>query len=440
MTDSAISTTFDNAGFAAIPRIGALDAGKLAARLGRALRAFMARRVQGIEWGELVVHDRYGVMTLGRAGTGPRVQLTVHHPAFYAYAAVGGSVGAGQAYFLGLWDCDHLTDLVRIFVRNRDTLNAMDASLSRLTAWLHKWIHRKRDNTLSGSRANIAAHYDVGNAFFEQFLDTSMMYSSAIFLQTDASLTEAQTAKLDIICRKLNLGPQDRVIEIGTGWGGFALHAAQHYGAQVTTTTISHQQYEYARDRVAAAGLQSRITLLDQDYRNLKGAAFRGRFNKLVSIEMIEAVGHEHFATFFRKCSELLTPDGQALIQAITIQDRYYEQMRHSVDFIQRYIFPGGCLPSVSAMLDAARRSTDLQLAQLEDYSAHYAATLQQWRQRLLHNLAKVRSLGYTDQFVRMWVYYLCYCEGGFLERQIGVSHLLFNKPLHRGAPLPLRA
>ncbi len=180
--------------------------------------------------------------------------------------------------------------------------------------------------------------------------------------------------------------------------------------------------------------------MLDQDYRNLKGPAFRSRFSKLVSIEMIEAVGHEHFATFFRKCSELLTPDGQALIQAITIQDRYYEQMRRSVDFIQRYIFPGGCLPSVSAMLDAARRSTDLQLAHLADYSTHYAATLQQWRQRLLHNLAKVRGLGYTDQFVRMWVYYLCYCEGGFLERQIGVSHLMFNKPLHRGTPLPLHA
>ncbi len=435
MTDSALTQTFDCGNFTAIPRISAVDRGQLSAWPGRALRAFMARRAQGIEWGELVVHDRDGVIALGRAGSGPRVQITVHHPAFYAYAALGGSVGAGQAYFLGLWDCDHLTDLVRIFVRNRDTLNAMEAGLSRSTAWLHKWLHRKRDNTLSGSRTNVAAHYDLGNVFFEQFLDSSMMYSSAIFPHTGADLAVAQRAKLDLICRKLKLAPGDHVVEIGSGWGGFALHAAQHYGARVTTTTISRQQYEYARERVARAGLQDRIRLLDLDYRELKGPAFRGRFSKLVSIEMIEAVGHRHFETFFRKCAELLAPDGQALIQAITIQDRYYEQMRRSVDFIQRYIFPGGCLPSVTAMLDAARASTDLQLTQLEDYSAHYATTLEYWRRRLLGNLAKLRALGYTDQFVRMWVFYLCYCEGGFLERSIGVSQLMFSKPLHRAQP-----
>ncbi len=434
MSDSAMSSAVESGGFAAIPRVHALSAGELTSLLGKTVRALMARRIQAIRWGELVVHDRYGALSFGVPGTGPRVQLTVHHPAFYAYAALGGSLGVGQAYFLGLWDCDHLTDLVRIFVRNRDTLNTLEAGLSKLTAGLHKWVHRKRDNTLRGSRANIAAHYDLGNAFFEQFLDSSMMYSCAIFPRADASLSEAQYAKLDLICSKLHLGPQDHVIEIGTGWGGFAVHAAQCYGARVTTTTISLEQFEYARERIARAGLKDRITLLHDDYRELRGPRFAEKFSKLVSIEMIEAIGYRHIDSFFRQCAALLAADGQALLQAITIQDRYYEQMKRSVDFIQRYIFPGGCLPSIYAMLDAARRCTDLQLAHVQDFGAHYAATLARWREQLLINLSNVRALGYSDQFVRMWVYYLCYCEGGFLERLIGVSQLVFNRPLHRGA------
>lgn len=414
-----------------VPRIPSINASGLARLLGRWLRSLVLQRIATLNWGQIEVRDNAGVKTLGPVDIGPKVRITVHDPAFYAYVALGGSVGAGQAYFLGYWDCDQLTDLVQVFVRNREQMDAMERGLARLSGPVHRWYHHRRDNSLKGSRNNIAAHYDLGNAFFELFLDESMTYSSAIFANPQASLREAQIEKIDRLCRKLRLGPNDHLLEIGTGWGALAIHAAQRYGARVTTTTISREQYEYAQQRVIAAGLQDRITLLCQDYRNLTG-----EYDKLVSVEMIEAVGHQHFPEYFRQCARLLKPDGQAVIQAITIQDRYYTQMTRSVDFIQRYIFPGGCLPSVGALIEAARSHSDLQLAHLEDFGPHYARTLELWRHRLLAELPSIKALGYTDEFLRMWVYYLCYCEGGFNERLIGVSQILFNKPLHRGEPV----
>ncbi|HSW51639.1 MAG TPA: cyclopropane-fatty-acyl-phospholipid synthase family protein, partial [Sulfuricaulis sp.] len=301
---------------------------------------------------------------------------------------------------------------------------------ARLTAPARKLFHWMNRNSRTGSRRNIAAHYDLGNEFFRLMLDETLMYSSAVFERPDMTLAEAQRARLDRICRKLALGPRDHVLEIGTGWGGFALHAATHYGCRVTTTTISREQYALAQERIAQAGLSDRVTVLLEDYRDL-----RGEYDKLVSIEMIEAVGHEYYETFFARCSALLKPDGLMLLQAITIADQRYEAARKSVDFIQRYIFPGSCIPSVSVMAQAVARATDMKLLHLEDIGPHYATTLRHWRERLYANADAVRQLDLSEEFLRMWEFYLCYCEGGFAERALGDVQLLLAKPQNR---LPL--
>jgi cyclopropane-fatty-acyl-phospholipid synthase len=286
------------------------------------------------------------------------------------------------------------------------------------------WLNR---NSQAGSRRNIEAHYDLGNEMFELFLDPTMMYSCAYYPDSKASLDQAATAKLQRICEKLQLSETDHVVEIGTGWGGFAIYAATHFGCKVTTTTISKQQYEIARQRVIAAGLEDKVTLLMEDYRDLQGA-----YDKLVSIEMIEAVGPQYLETYFTKCSTLLKPDGIMLIQAITIQDQFYDQAIKSVDFIQRYIFPGGFIPSVTAISNAVKNATDTRLFQMEDIGPHYATTLRDWRKNFFNNIEQIKALGYSDQFIAMWEFYLCYCEGGFLERILGTSHLVFVKPDNR--------
>lgn len=356
--------------------------------------------------------------------------IKIHDPAFYAELAFGGSVGAGEAYMLGYWSCAQLTDLVRIISRNADVMDNLEEGLAILSRPLLKLMHRMNRNNTSGSQRNIAAHYDLGNALFALFLDPTMMYSCAIFSDPGMTLEQASRNKLDIICRKLALSPQDHVIEIGTGWGGFALHAATHYGCKVTTTTISQAQYALAQSRINAAGLQDRINIVLKDYRELEG-----QYDKLVSIEMIEAVGHQFYDTYFAKCASLLKADGMALIQAITIADQRYEQAKNAVDFIQKYIFPGSCIPSVTAMLDSITRSSDLRLGHLEDYGLHYARTLALWREKFLENESEVLALGYPDTFIRMWEFYLCYCEGGFAERALGDVHLLLQKPQNRRDP-----
>jgi cyclopropane-fatty-acyl-phospholipid synthase len=303
----------------------------------------------------------------------------------------------------------------------------MEKGLARLTAPVYKLYHHVRKNTKVGSRKNILAHYDLGNDFYALFLDETMTYSCAIFEQENSSLKQASEAKYDRICRKLQLAAGDRVIEIGTGWGGFAVHAARNYGVQVTTTTISDEQHQFARQRIKAAGLEDRITLLKKDYRDLSG-----KFDKLVSIEMIEAVGHQYLPIFFRTCSRLLKDDGIMALQAITIGDQIFDRHKRTVDFIKRYIFPGSCIPSITAISIALAKATDLRLVHLEDITPHYARTLREWRRRFFTNIKKVRALGFSDTFVRMWEYYLCYCEGGFAERYLGDVQMLFVKPLCR--------
>ncbi len=395
--------------------------------MDRFLRRRLLGSLQGLRHGRLVVRDAAGVTELGLPAA-ERPALTVHldvrDARFYRALALNGSVGAGEAYGDGLWHCDDLVALVRLLVRNRDLLDGMEGGAARLGGLLMRAWHALRANSRAGSRRNIAAHYDLGNAFFGLFLSADLMYSSALWTQPDDTLETASARKLDAICRKLDLRPNDRVIEIGTGWGGFALHAARHYGCHVTTTTISREQHALAAARIAEASLQDRVTLRLDDYRDLDG-----QYDKLVSIEMIEAIGAEYLDTYFAKVGALLAPHGVALIQAITIEDHRYEQALASVDFIKRHIFPGSFIPSLAAMLLAKTRASDLALVHQEDFGLSYAMTLHAWRERFMARLAEARGMGYDERFLRLWEFYLAYCEGGFLERSIGVSHLLLAKP-----------
>lgn len=357
--------------------------------------------------------------------------ITVRNPAFYSAVMLGGSVGSGESYFLGDWDCDNLTHLVQILIANRSVLESLDTGWSIIQSPVNKAFHWLNRNTHHGSRRNIAAHYDIGNDLFKLMLDQNMMYSSAVYQDEHTTLEQASVYKLDLICHKLALKPEDHLIEIGTGWGGMAIHAAKHFGCRVTTTTISKAQYDYAKAWVAREGLEGRITLLFDDYRDLTG-----EYDKLVSIEMIEAVGLNNLGGYFQKCAGLLKSDGVMCIQAITIADQQYEQAKTSVDFIQKYIFPGGSLPSVTAMCEAIRDKTDLHIFDLEDMGPHYARTLKDWRERFFHQESKVRELGYSETFIRLWEFYLCYCEGGFNERVISNVHVLLTKPQSRLLPV----
>ena len=397
-------------------------------RIDHLARKAIIAQLQKLEKGRMVLvegTDRY------RFGEGSpqalEAVITVIHPQFFTRIFLGGSIGAAEAYMEGLWTADDLTNAMRILALNQKAFADMEKGLARLAAPLYKLYHFVRKNTKSGSRNNILAHYDLGNDFYALFLDETMTYSCGIFERPDSSLKEASERKYDRICRKLQLSKGDRVLEIGTGWGGFALHAVRNYDVHVTTTTISDQQHDFARDRFRAAGLADRITLLKQDYRDLTG-----QFDKLVSIEMIEAVGHHFYDTFFRKCSQLLKDDGRMALQAITIGDQIFDRHKRSVDFIKRYIFPGSCIPSIAAINRSIATATDLRLVQLEDITPHYATTLRRWRYRFFDNIEKVRELGFSETFIRMWEYYLCYCEGGFAERYLGDVQMIFAKPLYR--------
>ena len=356
-------------------------------------------------------------------------ELTILDQNTYSKILTGGSIGAGEAYMTEDWVTPDLTSLIRVMVRNMDILDAMEGGLvSVLTKPFLKWFHYLNQNSAKGSRRNIAAHYDLGNDLFEHFLDPTMMYSSGIFPRENATMEEASNNKLKVICDSLKLSPHDRVVEIGTGWGGFAIYAAKNYGCHITTTTISEEQYAWAKQAVMREGLQDRITLLKQDYRSLTDD-HTGQFDKLVSIEMIEAVGAKYFDVYFETVSQLLKPEGLALIQAITIEDQRYDGALKNVDFIQRYIFPGSCIPSIQALLSSNKKSSDMNLVHLNDFGQDYARTLKAWADKFNENSGAISELGYSDDFKRMWQFYLSYCEGGFIERAIGVSHLLLAKP-----------
>ena len=353
-----------------------------------------------------------------------RSTVSVHDERFYPKVLFGGAVGAGEAYMAGLWSTPDLTETLRLFLRNREVLRGLDRGIGRLMAPGHRLVQFLRANTRRGSRRNIAAHYDLSNEFFELFLDPWMMYSSAIFEHEDQGLDDAAVVKMDRLCRMLELSSEDHLLEIGTGWGGFAVFAAERYGCRVTTTTISRRQFDRAVERVKQHGLEDRVEVLLRDYRDLQG-----QYDKLVSIEMVEAVGHEYLPDYLKTCQERLRPGGRFALQGITMADRFFDAYRRQVDFIQRYIFPGSHLLSVGSFVSALNRSTDLQLIHLDDIGPHYAGTLRHWRRRFMDRLDEVRALGFSDRFIRMWEYYLCYCEAGFLERSIGDLQVVMVKP-----------
>lgn len=406
------------------------ETGKAPTAMDRIFRRVLEKKLSGMERGQIRLHDADSVKQFGETDS-LQTAIRVKRPEFFRKAVLGGTLSVAESYIQGDWDCDDLTALFRIFLRNRKSTTRLDSGLSRVVKTVHKFYHWAHANTKSGSKSNIAAHYDLGNDFFSLWLDETLAYSSGIFRSPRTTMAEASYEKFDRICRKLELKSSDSVIEIGTGWGGFALHAASNYGCRVTTTTISGEQAAVARDRIDQAGLNDAICLLQSDYRDLSG-----QFDKLVSIEMIEAVGFRYLDDYFRKCGELLKPDGSMVIQAIVMPERGYAQYLKSVDFIQRFVFPGGCLPSNAAMLESAGRSSDLRLVYLEDFASHYAQTLRLWRKAFHEHLDEIRSLGYDEAFIRLWDYYLCYCEAGFEERYIGVVQAQFDKPQCRRDPI----
>jgi cyclopropane-fatty-acyl-phospholipid synthase len=391
--------------------------GKVTAALSRLSEGLLSVRA-GEDWSAV----------FGRpAFDGLAAHVTVHDPRFWRRVALGGSLGAAEAYADGDWDADDLTAAVRLLVRNRGALSAMEGPLTRASQTIEAVRHLLRRNTRQGARRNIADHYDLGNDFFARVLDPTMTYSCGLFERPDSTLEEASVAKIDVLCRRLRLGPRDHLLEIGTGWGALAIHAARRYGCRVTTTTISGNQHALATERVRAAGLEGTVEVLLRDYRDLEGT-----YDKLVSVEMIEAVGAEYYPAFFAKCAALLREDGLMAMQAITVDDREFERARREVDFIKRWIFPGGCLPSTSALLAAAKAASDLRLRHLDDIGPHYATTLAAWRDRSEAAAAEgVRPLA-EPHFRRLWRYYLSYCEAGFRERYLGDVQLLFARPRAR--------
>ncbi|PQO46000.1 SAM-dependent methyltransferase [Blastopirellula marina] len=388
-------------------------------------RRKLLRWLEEVIGGEVRYADRDATGEFGAAAPDRlRADWIVDDDRFFSHLATGGSVGIAESYLCGQWRSDDLTALLQILCRNMARTNEADSGMAALARWGRRLLHGWDGNTRDGSRRHIAAHYDLSNEFFSLFLDPTWMYSSAYFERDDMTLEEASTAKLQRICDMLELKPQDRLLEIGTGWGGFALHAAGQGVRDLTTTTISQAQFDKAQERFAAAGVSDQIQLMNADYRDLTG-----QYDKIVSIEMVEAVGEKYLDDYFRQCARLLKPGGRLVLQAIVMPEERYDAYRRSIDFIQAYIFPGGFLPSISAMQSSIGRTSNLRLQALEDISPHYATTLAHWRQRFFDSLEDVRRLGFDDRFIRMWEYYLCYCEAAFREKAVRVVQIAWDKP-----------
>jgi cyclopropane-fatty-acyl-phospholipid synthase len=391
------------------------------------------RQLRHLQTGALIVRDPLGEVVCGENSHPQQlpVQLTVGKLGFYRRMVFNGVIGAAESFMEGDWKTDDLTGLVRLMIRNIDAMQKFDRGFSWISRRLARAGFWLRKNTKAGSRRNIHEHYDLGNDFFKLFLDRSMNYSSGIFPCSESSMQEASQVKMDRICRKLDLTPGDHLLEIGSGWGGLAIHAAQHFGCRVTTTTISSEQFQLARQRVTQAGLQDQITVLKRDYRDLTG-----KYDKLVSVEMIEAVGHEFYPSFFSHCDRLLVDEGVMLLQAITMNEQDYKHHLRSMDFIRKYVFPGGSLPSVTALTHAATAVSDMRLLHLEDITKHYVWTLQRWRDAFVQNLEDIRELQFSESFIRKWLFYLSYCEAAFAERRTGCVQIMYAKQASRHDPM----
>jgi cyclopropane-fatty-acyl-phospholipid synthase len=389
-------------------------------------KTIFTKLISHIQYGQIVLLDGEQAEVFGDDDR-MSVHITVLDQRFYARVLLGGSIGAGEAYVENFWKVDDLTMLVQIMARNMTLLDKLEQKFFWVYQPFRILKHKLNHNSKVGSKKNIISHYDLGNEMYRSFLDPTMMYSSAMYPSKTSSLEDASIHKLETICNKLDLQPSDKVIEIGSGWCGFAIYAAGKYNCHVTTVTISDAQYQEGKKRIEAAGLSEKITLLKQDYRDLTG-----QYDKLVSIEMIEAVGHRYHPQFFSKCNDLLKTNGIMLLQAITIRDQVYEQYVKNVDFIQRHIFPGGCLPSNNRMFQLLSSETDMVVRQLDDFGFDYARTLSDWRYKFNQSFSGLMNKGYDERFKRLWNFYLAYCEGGFLERAISVVHLVAARPDNR--------
>ncbi|MBR9726584.1 class I SAM-dependent methyltransferase [Shewanella intestini] len=390
-------------------------------------KKILLKALNGLEQGYLTIIEGNQSFVFGKESDPLHATIQIKHVSFYRQVMFSGSIGAGEAYIQGHWASPDLTKVVQIFAKNMSLLDKVESYFSWVTHIASRLKHVFNRNSQAGSKRNILAHYDLGNDMYQQFLDPEMLYSSAIYPTPDATLEQAQLHKMQLICQRLDLRAGQTLLEVGTGWGALAIYAATHYDVHVTTTTISDAQHDYAAERINQLGLQDKVTLLKSDYRLLTG-----QYDRVVSIEMIEAVGHEYLGGFFSKLNQLLLPNGRLLIQAITIADQRYDSYRSSVDFIQRYIFPGGCLPSISEMTRHLSQKTDLVPWSINDIGHDYAKTLADWHQRFDDAEQKINDLGYGEDFIRMWKFYLSYCEGGFLERSTSAVHLVANKPLYR--------
>ncbi len=402
-----------------------LETGRQSSRSGLDgwLRGKVLQRLHKLHDGRLTIQDQAGKWTVGESDA-LAARVEVHDQRFWRMLATGGGLGAAEAYMAGLWDSPDLVAVIRVLARNRFVLTSIDSGSARLAGQFMKIWHSFNRNSLEGSRKNISAHYDLGNEFFAAWLDERMMYSSALYQSEADTLEQAQLAKLDRICERLALKPNHHLLEIGTGWGGLAIHAARSTGCKVTTTTISREQFEYACEQVRQAGMEDRVTVLLKDYRDLEGT-----YDRLVSVEMIEAVGHHYLETYLATIEQRLNPNGLALIQAITIEDFRYAKSLKTVDFIKRYVFPGSFIPSVSAITAAMAKATQLGLVEMADFGGSYALTLKAWRERFEAAWSDIAPMGFDEAFRRRWRYYLAYCEGGFRERAISDTHLLLAPP-----------
>lgn len=375
-----------------------------------------------IQVGQIFLQEGDEHYTFGNKGE-LHANINIVNPQFYSKSLSHGSLGAAQSFIDGDWQTNDLTTLLRIIIQNEHLMQKIDNPISKLQRFALDIVAKIKKNTPSRSREHIHAHYDLGNTFFQTFLDETLLYSCAIFASPDESLYDAQMRKMERICELLAPKPTDHILEIGTGWGSLAIYLAQTYACHVTTTTISTEQFNYVNERIHTLNLQDKITLLNQDYRDLQG-----QFEKIVSIEMIEAVGHQYFDTFFGKCDQLLKPGGLLMIQAITMNEQTYDNAKEHIDFIKKYVFPGSCLPSIFRMGKSIAEQTDLQWLSLNDIGRNYATTLHHWHDRFMNNLDAVRAQNFSEEFIRLWQYYLCYCEAGFIEDYISDVQLLWRK------------
>mgnify|MGYP001238704228 FL=1 len=391
--------------------------------LSKIFRNALLKKFKNLQYGYIVLIDNDKRFTFGKKSEKLQTEVTINSQEFYVLLGSGGVLGVSEAFMAGYWNSTNLVVLLQIVLKNKRLMDSLDSGFARLIQPINKQIHQRHQNTLTGSKNNILAHYDLSNDFYKLWLDPTMTYSCGYFNKKNSTLESASIEKIDRICRKLHLSSSDTLLEIGTGWGSFSAHAAKNYGCKITTTTISDAQFQYAEKLFKKEGLESQINLVNIDYRNVEG-----QYDKIVSIEMIEAVGYQYIPEYFKKVSSLLKPDGLLAIQGITYNDQNFDDYKNSVDFIKKYIFPGSCLISLSQVIDVMKVHTDLALVDMEDITQHYTETLKRWRENFLNVLPDVRKLGFSEAFIKMWEFYFVFCEAGFLERNIGDVQMIIAK------------